>query len=69
MSPIPSNFPLVRSLPWNGDHDRVYELLILCGPLVIGAIALFGRSVLTTAFAAGYIVVFVLYLLWIGISS
>lgn len=69
MSRILTGLPFVGSLLWSGDRDRGYELLILCGPLVIVSIALLGRSLLTTALAAGYILAFVLYLLWIGFES
>lgn len=66
---IPTEFPLVGSLSWTDDRDRGYEVLILCGPVVIVSIALFGRSLLTTTLAAGYILSFVVYLLWMGYSS
>lgn len=52
---------------WIGDQG--YNALILCGPVVVGAIALFGRSVLTTALAAGYVLAFVAYLLWKGLGN
>ncbi|RRJ30375.1 hypothetical protein [Halocatena pleomorpha] len=67
MSQLPSTVPLVRAL--SGDGDRGYELLILSGPVVIGVIALLGRSMVTTALAMGYILAFVLYLVWIGVTS
>lgn len=69
MSRIPTVFPFIQSLLWNSDRDRGYELLILCGPLVIVSIALLGRSLLTTALTTAYILAFVLYLLWIGFES
>lgn len=69
MSRLPMIFPLVQSLSRGGNRDRGYDMLILCGPLVIVSIALLGRSLLTTALTTGYVLAFVLYLLWIGFES
>lgn len=66
---IPTEFPLLRSLSRAGDRDRGYEVLILCGPVVIATIALLGRSLLTTALTAGYVLAFVSYLLWNALGS
>lgn len=65
---IPSDLPTL-SLSWVGNRDRGYDVLILCGPVVVGAIVLFGRSVLTNALAAGYVLAFVVYLLWKGFGA
>lgn len=66
---IPTEFPLIRSLSRAGNWDRGYAVLILCGPVVIVTIALLGRSLLTTALTAGYVLAFVSYLLWNALGS
>lgn len=53
--------PFLGSL--SEGHGRGFDILILCGPLLIAVLALLGRSPLTTVLAAGYVVAFVLYML------
>jgi hypothetical protein len=62
MTPSPEDIPFLGSLSRNG-RGRGFDALILCGPLLIAALALLGRSPLTIALAAGYVSVFVLYTL------
>lgn len=68
---IPADIPLIRSLFQSGfgGRDTGYDTLILCGPLLIAAIALLGRSPLTIALAVGYISAFVLYILWKSVEQ
>jgi hypothetical protein len=63
VTPEPEDLPILGSL-YRSGRDRGYDTLILCGPLLIAVLALFGRSSLTIMLAAGYVSVFVLYTLW-----
>lgn len=58
----PDDVPFIGSLSHEG-RGRGFDVLILCGPLLIAVLALLGRSPLTTALAAGYVSAFVLYTL------
>ncbi|RDI71609.1 hypothetical protein [Halopelagius longus] len=46
-----------------GADDRVFDGLLLAGPILLCALALVGRREVTTVIAAGYIAVFVGYTL------
>ena len=56
--------PVVRTVSESGADDRVFDSLLLVGPVLVVSIAVFGRSVLTVALAAGYISVFLVYVLY-----
>lgn len=58
------DLPLLRRLEDIGPTDPVFDLLVLAGPLVIAAIALLGRTAITTTFATVYVVGFAAYLAW-----
>lgn len=58
--------PLVGSVVESGADDRVFDALLLSGPLVIMLIAIFGRTLVTTGLSGGYLVLFTLYLLYKG---
>lgn len=47
--------------------DPVFDALMLAGPAVLVAIALFGRTALTTALAVAYLLAFVGYVLYNGL--
>lgn len=53
--------PIVSTLLAAGPNDRVFDSLLLIGPLLIVVIAAVGRSVLTSLLAAAYLVSFVGY--------
>lgn len=67
----PADIPVVGALFRSGfgGRDTGYDILILCGPLLIAVIALLGRSPLTTALAVGYVSAFVLYTLWNSVEQ
>jgi hypothetical protein len=52
-----------------GADDRVFDSLLLTGPLVIGLIAVLGRSLVTEAVAIAYIAAFVGYTLYRGVRT
>ncbi len=51
-----------------GADNRVFDSLLLLGPLVIGVIIVLGRSLATEILAAVYITVFVTYALYQGVQ-
>lgn len=61
--------PVVSSVLEAGADDRVFDTLLLVGPLVIGVIVVLDRSVVTEALAVAYIAVFVTYVLYQGIQD
>lgn len=60
----PEEIPIIGALLQFGERDRGYNVLILCGPLVITLLALLGRSIVTKLLAGGYVTAFVLYTVW-----
>lgn len=63
------NVPVVSYVFEAGADDRVFDSLLLLGPLIIGLVVLLNRSVITEALAAAYIAVFVLYTLYRAIRG
>ena len=61
---MPRDLPVVSAVVEAGADDRIFDSLLLIGPLVIGLIALLGRSFVTEAVAVVYIAVFVGYTLY-----
>jgi hypothetical protein len=58
------DIPIVASVVDAGADDRVFDSMLLVGPVVIAVIALLGRSVVTELLAVAYIVTFVSYVLY-----
>lgn len=57
----------VPGLRWvldTGPDDRVFDSLLVSGPLLIVLLALLGRTPLTTTIAVGYLGVFAGYTLY-----
>ena len=65
----PRDVPVVGTVVEAGADDRVFDALLLAGPVVIIVVAALGRSPLTVALAAAYIVAFVTYTLSLGVRS
>jgi len=65
----PRDLPVVSAVFEAGADDRVFDSLLLVGPLIIGLIAVFGRSLATAAVAIAYITVFVGYTLYRGVRT
>ncbi|WP_123539265.1 hypothetical protein [Halosimplex salinum] len=63
------DLPVLSSVFEAGADDRVFDSLLLVGPLVIGVIILLERSLITEALALAYIAVFVVYTLYRGIRK
>ena len=61
--------PVVSYVFEAGADNRVFGMLLLVGPLVIGLIVILGRSLLTEALSVVYIAVFVTYALYQGIQE
>lgn len=61
--------PVITYVFEAGADDRVFDLLLLVGPLIIGVIIVLERSLFTEALAVAYIAVFVAYTLYRGIQE
>lgn len=59
-----ADLPVVSDVFDAGADDRVFDALLLCGPLVIGLVVVLGRWWFTEALAVAYIAVFVAYVLY-----
>lgn len=55
------SIPILGELFAAGPNDRIFDSLLLVGPLLIIVIAAVGRSIVTTLLAVGYLVAFVGY--------
>jgi len=66
---MPRDLPVVSAVVEAGADDRIFDSLLLIGPLVIGLIVLLGRSFVTEAVAVVYIAVFVGYTLYRAIRE
>ena len=66
---MPRDLPVVSYVFEAGADDRIFDSLLLIGPLVIGLIVLLGRSFMTGAVAVVYIAVFVGYTLYRAIRE
>jgi hypothetical protein len=63
-----TDLPVVSAVSDAGAEDRVFDSLLLLGPLVIAVIAVLGRSVVTEVLAGVYIAVFVAYVAYHAIK-
>lgn len=63
------DIPVVSAVFEAGADDRVFDSLLLTGPLVIGLIVVLGRSFVTEAIAIAYIAVFVGYTLYRAVQT
>ncbi|QKG94414.1 hypothetical protein EXE43_12730 [Halorubrum sp. SS5] len=63
------DIPVVSAVLEAGADDRVFDSLLLTGPLVIGLVVVFGRSLVTEAVAIAYIAAFVGYTLYRGVRT
>lgn len=65
----PRDLPVVSYVFEASADDRVFDSLLLVGPLVIGLIIALKRSLFTEALAVAYIAVFVTCALYQGIQE
>lgn len=65
----PAEIPRLRSVLRSGARDRVLDAFLLCGPLLVALIAVLGRNPVATAIAALYVLVFVGYVAYLGLSK
>jgi len=63
------DIPVVSAVLEAGADDRVFDSLLLTGPLVIGLVVVFGRSLVTEAVVIAYIAAFVGYTLYRGVRT
>ena len=66
---MPRDLPVVSAVVEAGADDRIFDSLLLIGPLIIGLIVLLGRSLVTEAVVVVYIAVFVGYTLYRAIRE
>ena len=64
-----SDLPFVSAVFEAGADDRVFDSLLLVGPLVIGLIVVLCRSLVTETVAIAYIAVFVGYTLYRAVRT
>ena len=64
-----SDIPVLSHVSESGPDDRVFDSLLLVGPLIIALIAGLGRTFLTHAIAISYITLLVIYILSQGIQD
>jgi len=60
----PRDLPVVSVVFDAGADDRVFDSLLLVGPLIIALIVALGRSLVTEVVAIAYIAMFVGYTLY-----
>ncbi|WP_144906809.1 hypothetical protein [Halobellus captivus] len=63
------DIPFVSAVLEAGADDRVFDSLLLTGPLVIGLVVVLGRSLVTEAVAIAYIAAFVGHTLYRGVRT
>lgn len=63
-----TDLPIIRQVVESGADDRVYDALVLAGPLLIVGILLAGRNVVTAGLAGLYVALFVSYLAYRGVT-
>ncbi|RZH66644.1 hypothetical protein [Natrinema altunense] len=64
-----SDLPIVEEVFESGANDRVFDSLLLIGPVLIVGIAIAGRSWLTIGIAIAYVLFFVAYVVYRGLSN
>jgi hypothetical protein len=63
-----TDLPIVRQVIDSGADDRVYDSLVLGGPLVVVAVLVAGRNTATIGLAVLYVGLFVSYLAYRGVG-
>lgn len=56
-----ADIPLVGLILRSGTRDRVFDVFLLSGPVLVALIVVIGRNLLTTALAVLYVLGFVGY--------
>lgn len=64
-----TDVPVVSHVFESGPDDRMFDSLLLAGPLTIALVAVLGRSWPTVLTASAYISLFVAYVLYQGIQG
>ncbi|MDQ2055548.1 MULTISPECIES: hypothetical protein [Halobellus] len=62
------SLPVLSSVFEAGADDRIFDSLLLLGPLIIGLIIVLNRSLVTETLAIAYLGVFVVYILYRGVQ-
>lgn len=65
----PDRLPVIRTVIDAGPEDRIFDGLLIVGPLVILLLAVLGRSTLTMGIGAVYVAAFVVYVLYLGLRT
>lgn len=65
----PDRWPVIGKVIEAGPDDRIFDGLLVVGPLIILLLAALGRSPLTMGIGATYIAAFVLYVLYRGVRT
>ena len=64
-----SDIPVLAHVSESGPDDRVFDSLLLVGPLIIALITALGRTFLTHTIAILYITLLVIYILYQGLQA
>lgn len=64
-----SDVPVLSHVAESGPDDRVFDSLLLVGPLIIALIAALGRTFLTHTISISYILLLVIYVLYLAIQE
>lgn len=64
----PDDLPIISTVFEVGADDRLFDSLLLLGPLVIVVVVAAGRSTATELLALAYITVFLGYVLYRGVQ-
>lgn len=65
----PRSLPLIRFLNEAGPDDRVFDGMLLAGPIIIVIIAIVGRTNLTSGLVWLYIIAIFGYVLYKGLTA
>lgn len=62
------NLPIVSQVVSFGPESRLFDSLLIAGPLVVILIVFFGRNVFTLAIASSYLLWFVASVVYTGVQ-
>jgi len=65
----PEDIPVLAAVLESGPDDRVFDGLLLLGPVVVTLIAVLGRSPVTELLAVLYVSTFVCYVAYRGLTA
>lgn len=58
-----TEFPVIKHVFESGAEDRIYDSLVIVGPIIVVLIVVTGRSIFTRGLAVSYLLIFCTHLL------